>query len=92
MIKNLSLLISKTLTLKDLTLKNYSLLLSLTLKDLSIIILLALTLIRYITNFIIRAVIIIIKAPRLKGITIRKKVTNTIIIIKHFRRKKVRVI
>jgi len=91
-IRSLSLLVLKALTLKDLTLKNYSLLLLLISKDLLTTILLTLILTRYITSFIIRVAIIIIKALHLGSIIMKGKVTNTVIIIKRFKYKKVRAI
>jgi len=91
-IKSLPLLTLKTLTLKDLTLKNCSLPLLLIPEDLLITTLLTLILTRYIMSFITRIAIIIIRALRLKGVIIKKKVMNIIIIIKCFKRKKVRVI
>ena len=92
MIKSLLPLISEALTLKNLTLKDCSLPLSLVSKDLLITTSLTPALTHYITSFIIYATIIIIKTLRLKSIAIKEKVTNTTIIIKRFKRKKVRVI
>jgi len=91
-IKSLLLLTPKALTLKDLTLENYSSPLSLTSENLLATASLTLTLIYYIMSFIIRAAIIIIRALRLRGIVMKGKVMNIIIIIKCFKYKKVRVI
>ena len=91
-IKSLPLLTLKTLTLKDLTLKNCSLPLLLIPEDLLITTLLTLILTRYIMSFITRIAIIIIRALRLKGVIIKKKVMNIIIIIKCFKRKKIKAI
>ena len=91
-IKNLPPLTPKALTLKDLTSKNYSLPLSLIPEDLLVTVSLVLALARCIASFIKRTAIVIIKALRLRGITMRGKVTNMVIIIKRFKRKKVKVI
>ena len=91
-IKSLLLLILKALTLKNLTLKNCSSSLSLIPEDLLATTSLTLILIRYITSFTIYTAIVIIKALRLKNIITRKKATNTIITIKRFKHKKVKVI
>ena len=92
MIKSLPLLMLRVLTLKNLTLNNYSLLLLLALKDLLITVSLTLILTRYITSFIIRAAIIIIRAPRLRNIIIREKTTNIIIITERIKCKKIKII
>ena len=92
MIKSLSLLVLKVLTLEDLISENCSPPPSLILEDLLATTSLTLVLARYIASFTTRAAIIIIKALRLRNITTRKKATNIIIIIERFKRKKVKVI
>ena len=92
MIKSLPLLTLKALTLKNLILENYSPPLSPISKNLLITILLTPAPVYYIASFTIRTAIIIIKALHLKSITTRKKITNTIIIIKCFKYKKIKII
>jgi len=91
-IKSLLLLTPKILTLKNLILKDCLLPLLLISKNLLITVLLTLTPVYYITSFTVHAAIIIIKALRLKSIITREKVTNTVIIIKHIKREKMKVI
>jgi len=82
----------EALTLKDLTLKDCSLLLLLILEDLLATAFLAPVLIRYIASFAVRVAIIVIRALRLRNIVMRGKAMNMVIIIGRFKRKKVRVI
>ena len=48
--------------------------------------------VRYITSFTTRVAIVIIRALHLRSIATREKVTNTVIIIGRFKRKKVKAI